>query len=62
MRGVEVDFCDIVALRWPVDFIVVLSIKFLNCGESLHVDSVDQDYFSKSENKVILSSFESYTI
>ena len=41
MRGIEVDFRDLVALRWPVYFIVVLGIKFLYYGESLHLDSVD---------------------
>ena len=62
MGGVEVDFCDIVALRWPVYFIIVLCIKFLYYGESLHLDSVDYDYLSKSENEVVLFGFESYAI
>lgn len=62
MRGIEVDFRDIVALRWPVYFIVVLWIKFLYYGESLHLDNVDYDYLSKSENEVVLFGFESYGI
>lgn len=62
MRGIEIDFCNIVTLRWPVYFIVVLGIKFLYCNESLHLDSIDWDYLSKSKNEVILFGFESYAI